>query len=249
MILSEGVTDKRSIDTFKTLEQRFIELYGNDRFDYSESIYISAKTKMKIKCNICGNTLYKTPDAHLNKNNKGCTYCSNKYKPTLEEFKDKAISIHGDKYDYSNFMYTSKDVPSIIKCNTCGYIFNQSPHNHTYHKKGCLRCARLELHKKYFDIPTLLYYVEFNFEGAIYYKIGITTKDIKHRFSRDMPYFSKLVLSKEFSNGEDAFNIEQDILLKFKEFKAENMSFLQGGNSELFTTDILENIKDYFKEG
>ena len=249
MILAEGITSTGSINTFKTLEQRFIELYGSDRFDYTESIYSNAKTKMKIKCNICGNTLYKTPTAHLNKNNKGCIHCSGKYKPTLEEFKNKAISVHGDKYDYSNFIYISKDIPSRIKCNTCGTVFKQSPHNHIYHKKGCSRCGMLKLHKKYFDAPTILYYIEFNFEGSLYYKIGITTKGIKHRFSNDMTYFSKLILSKEFNNGEEAFNLEQDILLKFKEFKAENVSFLRGGNSELFRINILDDIKEYFKEG
>ena len=49
------------------------EIHG-DKYDYSESVYISAETKIEIKCNYCGQKFWQKPWSHLQ--NHGCPYCN-----------------------------------------------------------------------------------------------------------------------------------------------------------------------------
>ena len=134
----------------------------------------------------------------------------------------------------------------MIKCNKCGYVFNQSPHNHIYHKKGCKICASSDIRLKYHPEPTILYYVEFIYKNKAFYKIGITKHNILKRFRADKKYFSKIIFNKSFENGKIAFELEQEILNKYDIYKARKVTFLRGGNSELFKVDIGEYIEKYF---
>ena len=52
-------------------------------------------------------------------------------KTKTEQFKEKAIAIHGDKrYDYSEVEYVNAHTPVKIMCTKHNYIFSQSPSNH-----------------------------------------------------------------------------------------------------------------------
>jgi len=57
---------------------------------------------------------------------------------TLEAFIEKAVSIHGNRYDYSLFEYKGACKPGIIICKEHGQ-FSQKPNNH-YKGQGCPRC-------------------------------------------------------------------------------------------------------------
>lgn len=50
------------------------EIHG-DKYDYSEVIYNGCEKKIKIKCNICNNIFYPTPNNHLSKTS-GCMRCA-----------------------------------------------------------------------------------------------------------------------------------------------------------------------------
>lgn len=58
---------------------------------------------------------------------------------TKEQFIEKAIKKHGDKYDYSLVEYVNNKTPIKIKCNKCGGIFEQLPKNHLS-GNGCSIC-------------------------------------------------------------------------------------------------------------
>lgn len=60
-------------------------------------------------------------------------------KSTKEEFIQKAILIHGNKYDYSLVIYVNKRTKVQIICPTHG-IFWQTPDAHIQ-KRGCNKCA------------------------------------------------------------------------------------------------------------
>jgi hypothetical protein len=60
-------------------------------------------------------------------------------KLTTEEFIAKARLVHGDKYDYSKFIYNDAHTKSIIICPVHGE-FLQKPSNHTHCKQGCMKC-------------------------------------------------------------------------------------------------------------
>ncbi len=115
------------------------EIHGN-KYDYSLVEYKNNKTKIKIICKIHGIFLQR-PNDHLN--GQGCPDCK---KITLKniktmsnyEFIDRAIKIHGDKYDYSLVDYNRTDNKVKIICKKHG-IFEQRPHNHL-NGQGCKKC-------------------------------------------------------------------------------------------------------------
>lgn len=87
-----------------------------------------------------------------------------------------------------------------------------------------------------------LYYVKITSADKLitYYKIGVTTKDIKSRLRYDSDKDIKCLLFEKYPTQEKARREEKIILKAFSEYKAKNYNFLKsGGNSELFNTDIL----------
>ena len=71
-----------------------ITVHG-DKYDYSLVNYIVSKNKITIICKEHGEFLQR-PNDHLN--GSGCHKCAG-FNLTREEFIDKAIILHGDKYD------------------------------------------------------------------------------------------------------------------------------------------------------
>jgi len=105
-----------------------------------------------------------------------------------------------------------------------------------------------------------LYYIKFeplDFSHDPLYKIGITTKTVTHRLKqlRVSKEYSVTILKEiKFSQGLDAYNLEQKILDKFKKFifntfKCGGCDFMKGGGiTEVFTKDILELDAPLFKK-
>lgn len=62
-------------------------------------------------------------------------------------FINKAVNVHGDRYDYSIVDYKNSITKIKIICNTHG-IFEQLPNDHTSHKNGCPTCGKESQIKK-----------------------------------------------------------------------------------------------------
>lgn len=58
---------------------------------------------------------------------------------TKEEFVERAIAVHGDKYNYDSVEYKNSNHKVSILCGSHGY-FQQSPDKHTM-GRGCPKCA------------------------------------------------------------------------------------------------------------
>ncbi len=117
------------------------EKMHNNKYDYSNSIYIDIKTKLNIKCKIHGE-FSQIPSDHLS--GKGCKKCSaiivaNKKRKTLSQFINDAIKIHGNKYNYDKVLYVKSSKKVIINCLTCNNIFSQSASGHL-NGNGCNFC-------------------------------------------------------------------------------------------------------------
>ena len=56
------------------------------------------------------------------------------------KFLEKAIMIHGNKFDYSKVVYIDNNNKILIICNTCKHEFLQIPRVHKQ-GHGCPKCA------------------------------------------------------------------------------------------------------------
>lgn len=154
--------------TTKKFIDEAIITHGN-KYDYSLVDYISAKIKVKIICPIHGEFEQRSSD-HLE--GKGCYKCGtekakkNKTK-TTEEFIEKAKSIHGNLFDYSDVVYEHWSSKINIKCRKHG-TFTQSPSEHL---KGC-GCPICKFSKgekeinKFLDENGVIYESQYKFNGC-----------------------------------------------------------------------------------
>ena len=61
---------------------------------------------------------------------------------TTNEFIERAISIHGEKYDYSKTQYVNTSTNVLIICNKHKIEFTQTLTNHLYGPIGCSICNK-----------------------------------------------------------------------------------------------------------
>lgn len=113
----------------------------NNRYDYSKTNYVNAKTLIKIICPEHGEFLIR-PDHHLD--GEGCKLCAdkNKSKSTLK-FIEESKTIHKDKYDYSKVVYKNCYTPVCIICPKHGEFY-QIPQKHLL-GCGCQSCQNSSL--------------------------------------------------------------------------------------------------------
>ncbi len=129
-----------------TAEKRFLKFiedannFHNYKYDYSLSVYINAKTYIKITCPDHG-VFEQSPTKHLV---GGCRKCgiekqSKSNKLTKEKFIKKANKIHNNLYDYSLVAFKHKNTKVKIICDVHGQ-FQQTPVGHLQ-GYGCKKCA------------------------------------------------------------------------------------------------------------
>ena len=121
--------------TTKEWVEKAIEVHG-DKYDYSETEYINANTKVTIICKEHGK-FEQTASSHLT--GRECIKCSNNNSPSTKEWVEKAIEVHGDKYDYSETEYIRNKEKIIIICKEHGK-FEQQPSEHL-RGYGCIKCS------------------------------------------------------------------------------------------------------------
>lgn len=115
------------------------EIHG-DKYDYSKTIYVDAKTKVIITCKIHGDFL-QNPHNHIS-NKSGCPKCcKNHNRYDTNSFIYAAKLVHGDKYDYSDVVYTNGTTKVKIRCPVHG-IFEQAPAKHLS-GRGCPICGKI----------------------------------------------------------------------------------------------------------
>ena len=137
--LQERISNKNSFIL------KAVRVHG-DKYDYSLVNYVNSKTKVKIICHIHG-VFEQKPNSHLigNNNSKnilgnGCPGCAGLIKFDNYKFIERAIKVHGDKYDYCFVNYINYSVKVDIVCKNHG-IFKQTPRDHLRSGYGCKKCA------------------------------------------------------------------------------------------------------------
>ena len=181
----------------KLTQNEFVEKSNSAhkfKYDYSLAVYDGGHTKVKIICPVHG-VFEQKPNDHMR--GIGCARCHGYM--TTEIFVEKALGVHGDKYDYSVTEYTNIFKSVSIGCKDHG-VFKQSPKNHL-RGQGCPECGKAFRHghkkEKYIDAcrarhdgKSSLYLIECWNSEERFYKVGITTKEkLKRRMSGvHMPY-------------------------------------------------------------
>ena len=113
-----------------------ISVHG-DRYDYSLTKYVNARTKVDIICKI-HKLFYQNPNHHLQ--GRGCKKCSDdSYRKTIKKFISDAINVRGDRYDYSLVKYINDRSKIKIICKKHG-VFLQTSSDHLT-GKGCPNCG------------------------------------------------------------------------------------------------------------
>lgn len=126
--------------------QKAIEIHGN-KYDYSKVEYVNARTKIIVICKIHSEDFLQNSNSHLQ--GSGCKKCGfecrkKKLVNDNQIFINKAIEVHGNRYDYSKVEYdTIKNKVSII-CRIHGPYF-QTAHSHLQ-GSGCKKCSLVVRH-------------------------------------------------------------------------------------------------------
>ncbi len=111
------------------------EVHG-DKYDYSKVEYINNYTKVCIICPEHGE-FWQIPTNHLN--GFGCAKCTNNHRYTTEEWIKKAISTHGDRYNYSKANYVNRKTKVCIICPEHGEFWQRAGDH--MDGQGCPGCT------------------------------------------------------------------------------------------------------------
>lgn len=119
----------------------------NEKYDYSNTVYVNAKIKCIFKCKIHNIIFEQTPNHHFT--SIGCSLCSLEEKKSKVDqlyFENKSKSLYGDIFIYDNYISAKTEIE--FKCKIHNYKFYQTPNDH-YSYNGCLEC-RAEVNKNKF---------------------------------------------------------------------------------------------------
>ena len=121
----------------KDIVKRF-NIKHNYRYDYSETVFKTAKDKIIYICPVHG----EIPQYISNHYKYGCFKCDKSKKSNTKEFIKKSNIKHKFEFDYSPTIYI--DAKTIVKINCLLHgEFEQTPNNHLS-GQGCPDCANIK---------------------------------------------------------------------------------------------------------
>lgn len=203
-----------------------------DKYDYSLTKYVNAYTKVKIICPFHG-LFEQTSNAHAR--GQRCPHCAGVARSNKDAFIERSRQKHGDKYDYSLVEYCNNRSKVKIVCPVHG-VFEQTTKDHL-RGKGCSDCADYSFAM---DKNSILYFLRFQKDFAQFWKIGVTNRTLQQRFGGDLRYVTDRN-EWRFSQGKDAYTIEQSVLKWLAKYKIKKGLFSllsHGGDTECFISSV-----------
>lgn len=252
---------ERSLNTEDFLK-RAREVHG-DTYGYDKVFCQGVETKVKIWCKIHEKYFKQSASKHLI--GEGCKSCAQDYIATLfksntKDFIEKAVGIHGDKFDYSEVGYHNSATPVKLWCRFHEFHFLQTPYGHLKSKYGCPKCnkengsswGRKGVYKT--DRESNLYVVEMMSEEDSFIKVGLSV-DPSDRWKRmnklEQVNFIKPIMTLT-APANYLSKMENNLLFhtKLKRFFIEGWSW--AGRTECFDItekgNILKEIAKYQEE-
>ena len=222
-----------------------IAVHGN-KYIYDKVKYSNALTKVTITCPIHGDFDQRPSDNVSNKN--GCNKCaaelvSSKLSSTSSCFIDKAVKVHGDKYDYSLVNYKKAKSKVEIVCPKHG-SFWQIANDHL-NGCGCRRCRTESIgwtDTKWKEQATRsaqfqdfkLYIVKIFNDEESFIKVGKTFVAFNKRFSDISQYYNYKVLHTVTADADTICKLERRIIHNNKERRYQPKTQFNG-HTECFT--------------
>lgn len=162
-------------------------------------------------------------------------------KRTHSEYEDILLNIESPTIPLET--YITARIPILHICIECDYEWKIKP-DHVLSGHGCPRCAnnKSTLNSYGDDNQTKLYYIKItSTDGTIAYKLGVTKNRIRDRFAGDKTANKiEVIRLWYFKTREEALKEEANLLKFFKNSRYKAKPLLKsGGNTELFTYDIL----------
>jgi len=190
-VMGSGCKQCRRMNTEQFVEKAK-KLYGEDHYDYSNTVYVKSNLKVKIRCKKHDYLFESIPNNHLR--NYGCYKCGlerigAKRRKTTQDFVERSKKVHGNRYDYSLTDYQSSDKKVKIICPKHGEFF-QTPSSHLY-GKGCPICGKWSLSntqefiKKALKVHGNLY--DYSFVDYKNSRTPVKIKCLKHGIFEQIP--------------------------------------------------------------
>lgn len=230
---------------------QFKDVHGN-MYNYSKFEYRGYNSKSIIICRHHGEFL-STAYAHLH-NKSGCSKCSDVKSAlirtkTNEQFIKDAVSIHGDRYDYSLVNYINSHKKVEIICKTHG-VFKQKPNAHLTNKNGCRECNEWKDFKtQWLNTKSdygILYMCKFYNSFESFVKIGITTTTVKKRYAgkKYSTFNYEIIKEIEVQDKNIIWLLEEQLKCILKDKKYTPLGEFEG-YSECYK---IENFKEIYGE-
>jgi len=224
-----------------------VSLHGT-LYDYSKTEYVSAREKVIIICSEHGDFL-QTADSHTS--GAGCPTCVGKHGITTSDFVEKAQLIHGAKYNYEEVHYVAAKSNIKIRCPIHGF-FEQTPDNHL-NGAECKECAVLKKHlvstlqSNLGEEPMSCYYIKFQSKEEVFWKVGVTKRNISKRFRADYlahDHTDLIASQEQITTSHKALLFEVYWMFKGVSFSGRFNKYLglTGGVTETFTVDISNGL-------
>lgn len=222
--------------------QKSIDRHGNTYTYHKVPIGVKSTDIVTISCKVHGDFLQQI-SSHIQ--GHGCKACgTNKVASSLrysaESFENRAQLVHDHRYTYVQD-YTGSSSAITVECEYHGKFLQTASTHLAGH--GCPKCA-LESNSISYRLskggPALVYYVKLSRDGITGYKIGVTSKTVKERFSSYDLMGTTYTTLKEwpFEHAGDAYKYELEILKEFRPY-TNKLTLLRSGNTEIFTIDVL----------
>ncbi len=123
------------------------KLSFGDNLDYSSTVYVDAKTKIRFRCKKHDFVFEQTSNNHFNSQHP-CKFCLREIRRTtfadnLSTFKEKIRSSFGDQFDFENAIYINQRTPISLKCVKHNRVITKEPQVFL-RGHGCDLCTREE---------------------------------------------------------------------------------------------------------
>lgn len=236
-----------------------IEIHGSS-LTYKKTKYKNSKDYVVVTCVKHGDFRINAASLLSGCSCAKCAIDSNaeNLRSNIYEFREKAHAVHGDLYNYDSCVYVDCKTKMKILCNKHNEYFYQNSNNHLQ-GKGCPRCKvdNTGWHRSHFvnhckkrEVATL--YVLHCFDGSEdFYKVGITSRTVKTRFSKygkkttgtHIPYDFDVLFELK---GEPSYiwDMEKNLHRKLKEYRYKPSNVF-GGHTECFSK-LTDEVKEFF---